>query len=296
MKNKYFIQGIILFTLVIGCVLPVRKSSEKPTAPWEEKEKLIQSYLQKGQVYENKGNLVEASKQYKLALTVDARNLSAVEKNRRIENQLHVLAEKYYQEGLNFHKNGKYDLARRKFLMTLRHWPNHSGALEMIRPRKQIPAQNYLVHTIKAGESISQLAMLYYGDYHKFPIIAEYNNLKNATKVYVGQKIKVPQVEGLPFLVKKNDIKTEDVYPTVKPKKKETVKDEKKEPPVEIEEETRYRDLGIELFKKKEYLESTLELLKALNANPDDTTTREYLYQSNFNWAMELFEKKDYLT
>ena len=39
---------------------------------------------------------------------------------------------------------------------------------------KRIQIKRYLVHTIKPGESLSGVAKIYYGDHHKFPIIAKF--------------------------------------------------------------------------------------------------------------------------
>jgi tetratricopeptide (TPR) repeat protein len=162
--------------------------------------------------------------------------------------------------------------------------------------------------------------MIYYGDYRKFPIIAEYNNIADATLTHVGQKIRVPEIEGTPFLTEKQAIKTEEIKtpdsaPLDRKIKKAEVK-EKEEPvdkevkeefeePVdeEIEEELEepvdeveiYRDQGVEFFNKMKYQEAIAEFNKVMNVNPDDAITLEYLAGSHFQWAMGLFEKKDYL-
>jgi len=79
----------------------------------------------------------------------------------------------------------------------------------MFTSRKQIQIKRYLVHTIEPGESLSKVAQIYYGDYHKFPIIARYNNIADATKVYVGQEIKIPEIEGMEFEMGQAAVRTE---------------------------------------------------------------------------------------
>jgi tetratricopeptide (TPR) repeat protein len=284
---------------------------------------------------------------------------------------MHVLAEKHYREGLKLHNKGKYELARRKFLKTLEFQPDHSGALRVLKPRKQISAKKFVVHTIKPGESLSIVAKIYYGDYKKFPIIAEFNNMSDATQIKVGQKIKIPEIEGVPFLTKKQEIKTGEKYiiHTIKPgeslsivaniyygdykkypiiaefnniseetqvkvgqkikvpeiegalslAKKQDVEAEDikisdsidpdqeiKQEQVEIikkdegreeraEQVENYRNLGIELFKDKEYQAAVAEFNKVLNVNPDDKIALAYLSNTHLRHGIILFEKEDYL-
>jgi LysM repeat protein len=256
-------------------------------------------------------------------------------------------------------------LARKEFLTTLELQPDHLEALRALKPKKEIPAKKYIIHTIKPGESLSMIAKTYYGDYRKFSIIAEFNNMPDATQIKVGQKIKVPEIEGVslltkkqeietgekyiihtikpgesltmiaktyygdyrkfsiiaefnnmfdatqikvgqkikvpeiegvPFLASKQEIKTEDVkVPDSVPLEQETRKDEGREEEEPIDEATNYRFLGIEHFNNKEYLAAIVEFNKVLNANPDDKSAREYLYNTHFQYGIALFEKEDYL-
>jgi len=317
-KNIALIWIVILLTMVSGCAEHFKKFSQKIHE--RKKENLVQSYLQTGKKYENKGKLAEAYKQYKLAITVSPQNQEAVKGIDRLEKELFKWAEKYYLEGMKFYNQGKYRPARRKFLTALKFWPDHSRALKMLTPRKHVEYKNYIEHIIKPGESLSKIAMIYYGDYRKFSIIAEYNNIADATLTHVGQKIRVPEIEGVSFLTEKQDIKPEeartpDFAPLDQKIKKAEVKDkeepvdkevkEKLEKPVdeEIEEDLEetvdeveiYRDQGVEFFNEMKYQEAITEFNKVINVNPDDAITLEYLARSHFQCAMGLFEKKDYL-
>jgi tetratricopeptide (TPR) repeat protein len=305
-KNIALICIVILLTMVSGCAEHFKKFSQKIHE--HRKENLLQSYLQTGKKYEDKGNLAEAYKQYKLALTVSPKNQEAVKGIDRLEKELLKWAEKYYREGMKFYNQGKYRPARRKFLTALKFWPDHSKALKMLTPRKDVKYKKYIEHIIKPGESLSKIAMIYYGDYRKFPIIAEYNNIADATLTHVGQKIRVPEIEGVPFLTEKQDIKPEEARAAEVKKKEEPVDKEIKEAlekPVdeEVEEELEepvdevkiYRDQGVEFFNKMKYQEAITEFNKVINVDPDDATTVEYLARSHFQSAVALFEKKDYL-
>jgi len=338
---------------------------------------LVQAYMQSGQKHESQGNFVQALKQYKLALTVDPQNKEAIEKSSRLEKKMHELAEEHYREGLKLRSKGKYESARRNFLKTLELQPDHSGALRALKPREKLPAKRFVVHTIKPGESLSMVAKIYYGDYKKFPIIAKFNNMSDATQVKVGQEIKVPEIEGVPFLTKKQEIETGEKYiiHTIKPgeslsmvakiyygdykkfpiiaefnnipentqvkvgqkikvpeiegalslAKKQDVETEegkisdsidldqgiKQEQEIKHEQEEiiekdegrdelaeqveNYRNLGIELFKDKEYQDAIAEFDKVLNVNPDDKIALAYLSNTYLQQGIILFEKEDYL-
>jgi len=52
--------------------------------------------------------------------------------------------------------------------------------------------QAYLVHIIKAGDSLSKIAYEYYGDYNQTDRIAKFNDIKDSNKLKIGQEVKIP--------------------------------------------------------------------------------------------------------
>jgi len=209
MKTKAGIVGIIiLFLWVGGCATFGTKSPKQ----------LADEYTVKAQQYEEKGDLVAALEQYKLVLTVDPENQLAQEKRKAIEPQLNTLAEEHYQAGLKFYRQGQYIPARKEFLTALRYNPDHKEAKDILTgmtgTRKELEqVKRYIVHTIQGDETISTLAQRYYGDYRKFHLIAEYNELEDATKVSVGQQIKIPVIEGIPIIADPAEIQTDSTAP-----------------------------------------------------------------------------------
>lgn len=193
MKNKaIIIGGLCLLFLFAGCAGFGTKSPEQ----------LSKEYTSKAKAYEKKGDLVEALKHYKLVLTVDPKNKLAKKKEATLEPQLRKLAEKHYKIGSKYYNKGQYGPARKEFLTALRYNPNHVNAKAKLKITSKDLGQvkRYIVHTVQADESISTLAERYYGDYRKFHFIAEYNELEDATKVKVGQNIKIPVIEGIPII------------------------------------------------------------------------------------------------
>jgi tetratricopeptide (TPR) repeat protein len=294
--KKIRVLGLgVLLVMIAGCA----GIQEKPTAVRDTD--TAQTYLQKGQHYENQGDLVEALKQYKLALTVDPGNRELAEKSSLLEENMNALAKKYYEAGLNFRKKGRYYQARDEFLKALNLQPDYPEALKMLEPKKHMAVKRCVEHSIQPGESLTMVAKNYYGDYKKFSIIADYNNMADATKIRVGQKIKIPEIEGVPFLIKKQKIETQDkktpdiVLPEQEIKEDEERDEPETEEPEAVDEAANYRNLGIEHFNNKEYPEAVAEFNKVLNADPEDKTAVEYLYRTHFEYALVLFKNKDYL-
>lgn len=201
MKNKLrtFIGAILLAILMSGCA-----TTDPGTAPKTNK------YIVLAQEYEAEGDILEALEQYKLALTVEPDNPVATEKVDQIESDLKFLAEERYQTGLSFLDKGDYKKARQEFLTALRYNPDHTKAAEILRDHelKGKRIKGYVEHTIQPGESLSRLAQRYYGDYKKFHIIAEFNQMEDATRIRIGQKLQIPVVEELPFYASPEDITT----------------------------------------------------------------------------------------
>ena len=202
MKHKTGLIGVILvLALAVGCTGLGKKSPAQ----------LAEEYTAKAKAYEAQGDMVEALEQYKLALTVDPENQLAKEKSTTIGLKLNQTAQEHYLIGLKFYNQGQYREARKEFLTALRYNPEHAEAKDKLTATKKEVEQvtRYIVHTLQPNETISTLADKYYGDYRKFHLIAEYNELEDATKVTVGQKIKIPVLEGMPIMVDRAAIKTD---------------------------------------------------------------------------------------
>ncbi|BBO88397.1 tetratricopeptide repeat protein [Desulfosarcina ovata] len=180
----------LLLLLFLGC--------QTVQAP-REKDQQANAYIEQAQAYESQGNLVEALEKYKLAQTVDPAQPQVNDSISRLEAQLEKLAETHYQAGLRFRDKGKWTLAKREFLKALRYSPEHEGAAAMLQGRTPSDDGKYIIHTIGPGESLSKLAMKYYGDYRKYHHIANFNNMTDAKQVKIGQKIMIPVIEGVSF-------------------------------------------------------------------------------------------------
>ncbi|UCF83406.1 MAG: LysM peptidoglycan-binding domain-containing protein [Desulfobacteraceae bacterium] len=191
---------VLLIALVFGCGKSAFKSPKQ----------IASQHMAKAEEYEAKGDLVEALEQYKLLLMVDPENQLAQDKGHEIEQELRKLAANHFQTGLTYHRKGQYTQARKELLTALRYYPEHPEAKKMLTAHKELEQVNrYILHTIQPDESISTLAERYYGDFKKFHLIAQFNELEDATKVTVGQEIKIPVIEGVPIVADPTDIRTD---------------------------------------------------------------------------------------
>jgi tetratricopeptide (TPR) repeat protein len=203
MKKKAGIVSVLLLcVLLAGCASMGTKSPQA----------LAKEYTAKAQQFENQGDLVEALKHYKLVLTVDPDNQPAQGKIAALEPQILELAEKHYKDGLQYYNRGQYGPARQEFLTALRYNPEHTKAKEKLKGTSKDMGQvkRYIEHTIQPDESISTLAEKYYGDYRKFHLIAEYNEMMDPTRVKVGQVVKIPVIEGVPIMADPGKIQAEE--------------------------------------------------------------------------------------
>lgn len=295
-KGSIFIPLILLFLLVSGCASFQKINQKLAELP---QKMYAREYLQKGRSYENKGDLVGALKQFKLAMTVSPSNQEAIKNRNRIEKALRRSARAHYQKGLKYHKKGKYGRARKQFLVALRLWPDYPEAAKILTTWKRLEIKRYIVHEIRPGENLAELAQRYYGDYQKFSIIAKYNYITDANKVKTGKKIKVPEIEGIEFLAGANDIKTEEQVisdPQLSDWEAslteiETVKEKPAGDQIAF-----YRDLGRELFRNERYHEALDEFKKVLNIFPEDEVALDYCYRSHFQIAQDLLDLKVYLS
>ena len=290
MKKHYLVPLLFFLASLTGCATLGKKSHEVAI------ENFFEEHLWKGRERENNGDLVGALKQYKLAMTVNPLNQEAIDSAHRVEIALHGFAEKHYRAGLKLEKAGKYARARQQFLIALRLWPEHPEAINVLTTRKRIQIKRYVVHTVKAGDSVSKLANIYYGDSQKFPIIAKYNDLGDATRIHIGQRIKIPEIKDVDFFAAKEPLETEAItladMEFAKWDWEQYALEERPEP---VDQVAIYRNHGIDLFRKKEYQLAIVEFNKVINVQPEDKIALIYSHKSHYQLAVNLFHKRDYL-
>ena len=137
----------------------------------------------------------------------------------------------------------------------------------------------------------------------QFQTIARFNNLPDATTVRVGKELKIPEIDGVPFLVPEGtpEITTDgqamDRQLTTHDREyREAQQTEEIQADVKAFDNmvASYRNAGLELFNEKKYDEAVIEFKKVVNADPQDFKTQEYLFKAHFSSAQDLLKKKQY--
>jgi tetratricopeptide (TPR) repeat protein len=296
------LYSVVMILCMMGCA-HFGKESPKVVS----REDFVRQSLQKAAKHEGNGEWVEALKDYKIALTVDPENVQVRDGQKQMEERLKKLAEERYRAGQRHLKEGKFAEARRELLSALWLRPDYPDALRTLTSRRRLSAADYVVHTLRPGDSLSKLAMVYYGDPAKFTVIARYNQITDADLVRVGQVIKIPLPAGqgeetgsggkMPEL-EERDNETPQVYWDWSSVDSEMAERKMPLEAVRVQEADQingYRELGIELFNQGRYQEALFEFDKVLCVHPDDKAAGEYSCKAHFELGLVLFQMKDYL-
>jgi tetratricopeptide (TPR) repeat protein len=176
-------------------------------------------------------------------------------------------------------------------------------------PASLIGVKRDVPHTIQPGETLSILSKRYYGDINHYDLIARYNGLEDPTSIRVGQQIKIPQVEGLPFLVEESQIEKSTVEtpaavggavpetpapPMGTPAEKVEPAVNKENRPSLDEQVAGYRDQGIEFYNGKNYVDAINEFEKVLSARPGDQAAGKYMALSYYELGTQSYRNQDY--
>lgn len=239
-------------------------------------------------------------------MTIHPSDQESLESRDRIETTLCRQAEHHYKAGLKLNGEGRYEKARSEFLEALRLRPDYPEVVELLTAGKRIQAERYALHIVQAGESLSEVAQKYYDDPNKFPVIAQYNDISDVTRIQVGQEIRIPEIEGIPFLLgagSKGVKRAEGQEPRellgaggleeAQDGREGGLQDGVR---TSADQVASHRDLGVELFVKGQYREAIAELTKALSEHPEDEESLDFCSKAHFEIALTLFEQADYLT
>lgn len=247
---------------------------------------------------------------------------------------LSTIAKKYYGDYRKYDVIVRYNKIKDATRVNPGQTIKIPSAQGMLRAKVRMPVDKqttgYVWHTVQAGQSISKLAQIYYGDYKQFHLIARYNEMDDATRVKVGDRVKVPKIAGFPFNVppEKTALTAAPMQP--EPATPRVSSDEEEKSPVKYayppdaipsagpehddeaptdtyssgnsagaeteanEQVLAYRNTGIILYNEGKYEDAIFELNKAVEAAPEDGTTRVYLAKSYFESGLMLFDQQDF--
>ena len=270
---------------------------KRPVAEESPEVRLERVLLERALEYERQGQSQKALQFYEAALAV------IVAKKKGLEESLRQDADKHYQRGLEFYEQGKYSQARREFLVALRLRPDFPEVLQLVKPAPPLPIGRYVVHEVREGEYLTAIAKKYYGDQSKFEIIARANDLEDATKLYTGMKLIIPETEGVLFSNLEEKQSSEPSLQEEAPYGVEpTGGDESGEDPsLALEQEIDYdpvaiyQEQGVTLLEEGEYLAALHEFQKVLNTDPSRKKVQEYMAWAHYRQGEVFFNRAEYL-
>jgi tetratricopeptide (TPR) repeat protein len=334
-KQGDLVEALNQYKLVLT-VDPENQLAQQKKATLEPQlKKLAEEHFKNGNIFYNKGEYGQARKEFltalrynpdhakaKAKLTATSKDLGRVKRyiihTVQADESISTLAQRYYGDYRKFHFIAEYNeledatqvrVGQDIKIPVIEDVPiiadpaaiqTDPGETAEPLPGEIITVKRFVIHTVKPEETLSKLAKMYYGDLTKFDVIAKFNDILDGTSVRVGQELKIPEVEGLPFLV---EGKVEETKTAALPKDKPLVEAEAEKPeeekiirkPISVEDQTaNYRELGVELYKNKEYSDAIIELNKVLSVNPDDQTAQQYMALAYFEKGRQSFDNKAY--
>ena len=285
---------LTILSLNLGGCAALRKKPKVKEPPEVRLERVL---LERALEYERKGQPQKALQFYEATLAV------IVAKKEGLQESLRQDAEKHYQRGLDYHEQGKYANARREFLVALRLRPDFPEVVELLKPVPPPPFGRYVVHEVKQGEYLAAIAEKYYGDQSKFEIIARVNHLEDATKLYTGMKLIIPETKGVVF----SDLQEKQA--SEPPLEEETTdgvdleggEKSGEDPSLASEQEMDYdpvaiyQEQGVTLLEDGQYLAALHEFQKVLNIDPSRKKVQEYMAWANYRQGEVFFNRAEYL-
>ncbi len=247
--------------------------------------RLTDKYMEAGNRLEQANKLVDAKKNYLLALTVEPEHQAAMSRLQTVNGLLLSRAQEHYDKSFLLLKNGKYEDANQHLRIALRLWPEHEQARRDLVDGQYVQIQDFIWHTIQKGEYLSLIAREYYGSMKPTSQIAKVNQIKDAAKVREGMKLKIPHLEKFPF-VKSVIQKNEQIA-------QQAVQIEVIE--AEISPVKMYKDLGIEFFESKKYENAIAEFKKVLSSDPVDKDAAGFIFNAYTHLGTAAFNNRRYL-
>jgi len=146
---------------------------------------------------ERDGSLRKAVDEWRIARTIDPDDAAAREGQTRVEAKIENLVTQRIGEARAALSRGSHVEAQRRLLAALALDPGNRTAMTILQTEVREP--EFLVHTVRAGDTLAALAERYYGDRSRYEVIWETNQLPPNPRLVAGTTLKIPEIPGLPF-------------------------------------------------------------------------------------------------
>jgi len=270
----------ILFSVsLLGCASAPSWETSKDALSAPE-ERFAKDSMARAKEFEAAGQLSEALKQYKIALTVRPNDPVAQEGRKRVEKVLRKGAEEHYRAGLRMQKEGKQAQAFQHFLTALRLWPDHREALKMATRRIPVAAEKQVVQKAPPESEIQEPPQ---------ELDAEEENLASPEKAPVEEEQKEVVDQIAVYREYGMELYREGRHQEALVEFGKVLSARPDDP---VTKDYSYRasfELAVELFQKKEYLAAKEQFLISLKHNSNCRQCHTYIRRSE-----ELFKEMHY--
>jgi tetratricopeptide (TPR) repeat protein len=199
------LTAIGLGLVVAGCATegavsrpaPATVQAPPPSAAPSPRAQLAAPHRERAAALEREGALRKAVDEWKIARTIDPDDAAAREGQARVEARIETLVAQRVGEARAALGRGSHVEAQRRLLAALALDPANRTAMTMLQT--EVRDVEFLVHTVRAGDTLAGLADRYYGDRSRSEVIWEANQLPANPRLAAGTTLKIPEIPGLPF-------------------------------------------------------------------------------------------------
>jgi peptidoglycan/xylan/chitin deacetylase (PgdA/CDA1 family)/nucleoid-associated protein YgaU len=164
--------------------------------PWS-RDRLTAAHNERSEQLEKRGLLRQALEERTIALTITPGERKAQEAQKRLDGRIAQEVAGLLQEGRALLDRGVLGEAQQRFLTALSLDPTNRTAFETLQ--NEVREVLFITHTVRPGDTCVSLAELYYGDKLRCEVIAETNRFALNAPLKAGQKVRVPEIPGVPF-------------------------------------------------------------------------------------------------
>ena len=175
---------------------PASTTAAAAPAQWS-RDALAAAHNDRADQLEQQGRLRQALEERLVALTINPRDRKALDAQKRLEGRITQESAALVQEAKALLGRGLVGEAQQRLLVALSLDPTNRPAFETLQ--NDVREVMSIVHTVRAGDTCPSLAELYYGDRLRCEVIAETNRLALNVPLRPGQKLRIPEIPGVPF-------------------------------------------------------------------------------------------------
>jgi tetratricopeptide (TPR) repeat protein len=266
----------------LGAALVLGACATVPSTP-----ELLAPSRAKAKALEHDGQLRPALLEWKVARAIDPNDAEARANEARLTARIEGLVAGKVGDARASLQRGAALRARRALLSALALDPANATAVELLR---SIGDVEFVIYTVRAGDTLASLAERYYGDRARGEVIWETNNLPPGKPLGVGAVLRIPEIPGVPFYAPGRTPAPPTVVAAPPPRGAEPPG----APPDELPEINPLLVDVRDAVDRKEFTNALADLDRFLTQNPRDREGAELKKLVLYRQGQAAFEEKKY--